>query len=652
MKPNKLFAAKLEKRLNEKADDLAKYAGIIGDGYGRVYFGASKTSVYVRVGNQISVAICTRVQPYDGMAVWVGFANEEKTLYQVLSTRTIDTKSTNPANGYAPANRYRYMAKGGGQDPLWIENRAWLPLRVGTGGGMSINLYEGYLWTGTNFIFIPTDSAVDLTSHIPSTSGKAAWVMITMNNAGTVIETKGTEVDLADLCPVGNELLNLPDVPSGTIECLAAIRVYEGQTEIREGRATLDGTGAAFTDIIDLRGIYNSSFLSVFDDAKAPTGWLDPDNIDVSYDKTNRTITLTGNLDFYWNGVKKSLSSPWTSDAHTNSAGSYYLYSTDGITFAWSTDVWSFYHLMIAKAIKGTDSFALRETHGLMQWQVHEELHEVVSSFRESGGALVAGTYAENTPTDAANSPGFAVATIQDEDLHTTIPAWSEGGYTTMWIGSSSVSTFDTTATLPFRYASGGYIYYNVPTTGAETQAANNRYLNVYQILVPTASDTDSQKYRMLMLQPQAQYTSLAAAQAEDTRGLVLGNFGVSAPEFVIYARITYITASGDANNGKCRIATNGVTYIAGSKLGQVSVSGYAPPNAENIPFTPTGGISSTNVQAAIVEVSNKVGGGTIQRNLTSNLALANGECMTIISYANLGAYDLQLSGDAELKIL
>ena len=33
-------------------------------------------------------------------------------------------------------------------------------------------------------------------------------------------------------------------------------------------------------------------------------------------------------------------------------------------------------------------------------------------------------------------------------------------------------------------------------------------------ILVPVASDSESQKYRRLLLQPQVAYTSLAAAQA------------------------------------------------------------------------------------------------------------------------------------------
>jgi hypothetical protein len=121
---------------------------------------------------------------------------------------------------------------------------------------MIVTLYDGYIWTGSEFLWVAADSSIDLTSHIPSDSGKAAWVLLTIDDTGAVVETKGSEVDLADLCPDGDELSELPAVPADTVECLAAIRVYEGQTEIREGRATLDTTSAGFTDIIDLRGLY------------------------------------------------------------------------------------------------------------------------------------------------------------------------------------------------------------------------------------------------------------------------------------------------------------------------------------------------------------------------------------------------------------
>lgn len=341
-------------------------------------------------------------------------------------------------------------------------------------------------------------------------------------------------------------------------------------------------------------------------DTQDPTGWVDNTDIAVSYDVSTRKITLTGTLDYYWQGVKKSLSSPWVSDAHSSDDGRYFLYTEDGVTFAWSTTPWNFYDLMVAIARKYSTSpayqFGLLEVHGLMPWQTHRELHETISAYRVSGGGLTAGTYTENTASDAATTPGFDSMVMADEDIETTIAAWTQGTYTTLRIGASNYPSFDVAASFPFR-SSGSYILVNNPATGAETAAGNNQYVNIYILRLPTTSDADSQKYRLVCLQPQRTFTSLAAAQAEDTRSLSLGDLVPSVPEIVFYERITYVLASGDGNTGKCRIATGGISYIYGSRMSQISAPGYANPTAENVIFTPAGSIAAVNVQAAIEEL-------------------------------------------------
>jgi hypothetical protein len=360
---------------------------------------------------------------------------------------------------------------------------------------------------------------------------------------------------------------------------------YTGTKAEIEAVTPVATNSRAVTTDTDESGYYDGTAWvwdrTVYTDTKDPTGWLSPTNVTVSYNATNRTVTLTpvsGTLQYYWRGVKVDLGATWTSAAHTNADGEYYLYSTDGVNIGWSNTVWAFDMLMVAKAIVSTTpayKFAIKETHGLMPWEVHQELHETVSSYRTSGGALTAGTYAENTATDAANSPGFDAAIIKDEDDSVTIPAWVEGTYTTMRIGASSKATFDTTATLPFR-SSGSYILVNNPTTGAETASTNNKYVNVYQVLIPAAADTDSQKYRTVMLQPQRDHPSLADAQLENPQNLSFGDLSATTPEFVIYARITYALSAGDGNTGKARIATGGITYITGSRLAQTSISGLS----------------------------------------------------------------------------
>lgn len=322
------------------------------------------------------------------------------------------------------------------------------------------------------------------------------------------------------------------------------------------------------------------SKMTVFADSKNDTGFFDNTNISVSYDKTARTVTLTrtGWVIYYFQWKKYTLTSPWTSSAHTNAAGNYYLYSTDGTTFSWSLTPWTFDNIMVALAIyDGADGWALREAHWLMDVEAHKSAHNNIGTWRSSGGILTAGTYTENTASDAGNTPWFDLAVVNDADIATTIPAWSQGTYTTMYIGAASAATFSTVATLPFTSA-GSYIQVNNAATWALTAGINNRYYNVYQILVPAAADADSQKMRMIMLQPQATFTSLVLAQAEDPRSLSLGNFATAATEFTIYARITYVTSAGDANTGKCRIATWGVSYVIGNRLSSSSLT-WSPTN-------------------------------------------------------------------------
>lgn len=43
---------------------------------------------------------------------------------------------------------------------------------------------------------------------------------------------------------------------------------------------------------------------------------------------------------------------------------------------------------------------------------------------------------------------------------------------------------------------------------------------------------------------------------------------------------------------------------------------------------------------------------GTFQRNLSANLTLVDGECLTIVEYINVGSYELTINGDAEIRIL
>ena len=294
-------------------------------------------------------------------------------------------------------------------------------------------------------------------------------------------------------------------------------------------------------------------------DSGDPTGFVDPANINVSYNSTTRKITLThasGIIEYYWKSLKRTLPSPWVSDAHADTAGPKYLSSSDGITFTWSNSVWTFDIIQVAYVADGK-IFALRECHGLMPHRVHETLHSNISTYRKSGFGLTAGTY-ELQPaseTDAKNLFGLDAGVITDEDLDTTLAAWIEGTYTTLHFTTSGVPNFTLDAN-HFIRITGTYPNINQwsGTAFSEVETTTNRYLNYYVLRLPVTSDTASQKYRAIVLQPQVAYSSLANAQAELFGSLYLGEFFTLTPESVAVERITLRTASSYTTTGKVRI--------------------------------------------------------------------------------------------------
>ena len=329
---------------------------------------------------------------------------------------------------------------------------------------------------------------------------------------------------------------------------------------------------------------YTATTAMLYIDSEDPTGFVEGSSINVSYDYTGRTITLTGDLSYYWHGVKKTLTSPWTSSAHDAIEGNWFLSTTDGENFTWAQTPWIFADIQVAFVYYTNDintTFAIRETHGLLQHDAHQTLHQTIGTYRVSGGQAIDGTYAFNTATDAATTPNFAVAVVRDEDVDSTIPQVDAGQYTRMYI-SGDTSIYSFAQAFPF-YDAGSYIQVNNTLTGTLTNGINNRWYNVYQILVPVTSDAPSQKFRMIWLQPQQTYTSLVAAQGEDVRGLRLGELTAASAEYVIYARITYETGVSNSNAGKVRIPVDGITYVVGNKMSQVSVAGTSASNHANL---------------------------------------------------------------------
>ena len=231
--------------LATKETKLKQWPGVIGDSFGSIAVPGAENKIYVRVAGKGTVAAFnSAVDAKYGLAVKVGYSKEDPEKLQILSSRTSQPAGIGGGAGipYAPASRYRWMDAAGGEDPLYVELRQFMPLRPGMGGGMNLQVYRGWIWTGTAFKAIATQY-IDLSNYVPSTIGKAALVLVTIDDTGTVVCTKGGEVDIADIPTTA-----IPTPPAGTVTAIAAVRVYYGQTVVQEARTN--------TDIIDLRFIY------------------------------------------------------------------------------------------------------------------------------------------------------------------------------------------------------------------------------------------------------------------------------------------------------------------------------------------------------------------------------------------------------------
>jgi hypothetical protein len=184
-----------------------------------------------------------------------------------------------------------------------------------------------------------------------------------------------------------------------------------------------------------------------------------------------------------------------------------------------------------------TDKFALREFHGLMPWQSHQEFHQTIGTYSTGGGDLSSYVLASTTVAD--RRPAVSSPTIHDEDITTVVSALPAAGpYTQLYLTSTGTSTF-TTAAAEIVAVSGSQPYYNQFTGGnwVQTLMSNNSYMSIWLVAVPAQADAGSQAYRYLWVQGQTN-GSLASEQATQFKDLNLGQLSALFTEFVVIDKV------------------------------------------------------------------------------------------------------------------
>lgn len=283
------------------------------------------------------------------------------------------------------------------------------------------------------------------------------------------------------------------------------------------------------------------SKLTLFNDSKDPTWFVDPSNISDNYDSTTRTVTLTHSswsIEYYWRWKKYSLASPWISTAHTNSAWNYYLLSTDWTNFTWSTTPWAFSDLQVTYVQFWTYNIWIAETHGMMPWQAHQEFHETIWAYLSAWWDL--SSYVLNSTTAANRRPDVATTTIKDEDHNTILSALTAKLYTQRYLVWAWATRTFTTWAADIVPLSGNQPYWNQNNAGTWQQTLFwvNDYWAIFLVAIPTTTDAWSQNFRYMWVQPQQVSWTLATIQALTPANLTHWDSSSLVSEFVFIWKI------------------------------------------------------------------------------------------------------------------
>ena len=237
------FANKFETKQNVSYT----ISGLLGNSLGIVKVPNRANYVYVRLaGSGVAEVFNNRVTAIYDLPVICGYDPVDPRRFQVLSIQGAITEAVGSSldfgSGYAPANRYRWLYPGGGQDPLMVEGRQFMPLRITPTSGLKFRIESQIIWDGTGWKTFGGSTETDLTSLVPTTDGKCCMVLITIDEDGIIATTKGNEVDIANLV-----VTDIPIPPAGTLMVLGSIRLYYGQTAIQEARTNTDIADGRFS---------------------------------------------------------------------------------------------------------------------------------------------------------------------------------------------------------------------------------------------------------------------------------------------------------------------------------------------------------------------------------------------------------------------
>lgn len=281
---------------------------------------------------------------------------------------------------------------------------------------------------------------------------------------------------------------------------------------------------------------------------KDPTGFTNCENIIVTYDSTARTITLTGDFEAYYQGVKvPELTNGWVSMPHPTTLDKTYFLSHNGTAFVFDDISWTYDNIQIAVVQYGTNNkIAIRECHGFMPWMTHLEFHQTIGAYKSSGGTLTPLSYVTGSNVNADRRPLVDTTIVYDEDLKHSINALTTETYTQRYlVGNGAVRTFVTGSSeiIPVVGTRPRYNQ-NIGGTWSQTEIGNNNYAAIWLVAVPVTNDINSQLYRYLWIQPQT-IGNLSTIRSLSPIDVYLGDSADLLKEFIYIVKIIiHVTVS------------------------------------------------------------------------------------------------------------
>lgn len=324
------------------------------------------------------------------------------------------------------------------------------------------------------------------------------------------------------------------------------------------------------------------------------------DVLTLSYDVGTRQVTLTGGAEIWIHGVKTTLASSYVFAAHPNTYGGHFFYFDENALPVVGSAPWDLrLHAPIAYIFYNPsilDAIPFYELHEA--WRdpgMHYRLHFVDgTSVIGNPGTFLAGGFVLNSDADIDKTFGITAGEVMDEDIRFPCSAMIDGGPYTIFrrLGAAGEWVWSSANTFPF-LDDGISIQYN-EFTGATwqlTSLAGTQFVNMW--VFATTSIVPAQQ--LFLVVGQRAYASQAEAEAESVATLDWGI--IPFQEIAPLYQVTYRRANPTQNRGKVDIRR--VARLAGSR-NSIAVAGATPTVASAVTVVPVGGITQTNVQAAL----------------------------------------------------